>query len=254
VRLDSLSNTKKIARFLGTQEVIVERLLEEGRLGGVLVANLRRKGVLITPQLRHALERLLHRLTSTATGDVPGEYAAEAWAASPKTVTIMFTDIVNSTAIWERLGDRAAREVVREHNGIIRFRVRESGGNEVKSMGDGFMLTFESPLQAVECAVEAQRDLAQYSLDHPETPLNVRMGIAVGEPIREEEDYFGKPVIIAARISSVARGAQILTCQLVQELAVRSGGYQFNPLGRQVLKGISEPQSLYEVLWRRARA
>ena len=162
----------------------------------------------------------------------------------------MFTDIVSSTAITERLGDRRARDVFRTHNEIIRRYTKESGGIEVKNMGDGFMLTFSSARRGIACAVEAQRDLRRYSRENPDAALSVRMGLSVGEPIREEEDLFGKSVVLAARISAQAEGRQILICNIVHALVANIGEFSFKKLGDFELKGISDAQTLYEVLWR----
>jgi class 3 adenylate cyclase len=249
LKLEGLSSIKKIARFLGTQDIIVNQLLEDGRLGGVMIANLRRRGVQITPGVKNTVETVVRGLDQYVYDD-DSELSRAHILAREATATIIFTDIVASTALTERLGDRQARSVFRDHSRIIRSRTREHGGVEVKSMGDGFMLTFRSARRAVSCAVAAQRDLQEYNLNHPETPVSVRMGMSVGEPIREEEDLFGKAVVLAARISAEASGGQILACQIVHALVVHSGEFAFRSLGSFELKGISGAQLLYEVAWR----
>lgn len=248
MKLENLSSARKIARFLETQEMIVNQLLEEGKLGGVMVANLRLRGVPITPRLKYSVETVVRTLTAPATYRIGGPEAKT--LLSEAAMTIMFTDMVNYSAMTERLGDRGARAVIKDHNKIIRRQTKANDGVEVKSMGDGFMLTFASARQAVACAVASQIDFAAYNKDHSETPLRIRMGMSLGEPIREEEDLFGKSVIVAARISAVANGAQILTCHLVREIVTRSDEFRFRSMGRFDLKGISAPQLLYEVTWR----
>ncbi len=95
--------------------------------------------------------------------------------------TILFTDIEGSTALTERLGDAAAREVLREHERITREALNEHGGSEVKTMGDGFMASFGSATKALECAVAMQ-------LAFGDGDVRVRIGLNAGEPIAEDDD------------------------------------------------------------------
>ncbi|HEU4759168.1 MAG TPA: protein kinase, partial [Dehalococcoidia bacterium] len=130
-------------------------------------------------------------------------------AAPDGTVTIMFSDIEGSTALAERLGDKRFMEVLREHNSIVRKQAQAHGGFEVKSEGDGFMLAFQSARRALECALDIQRALATRN-NATEEPLRVRMGLHTGEAIKEGEDFFGRNVIMAARVASQACGGEIL--------------------------------------------
>ncbi len=135
-------------------------------------------------------------------------------AAPDGTVTIMFSDIEGSTALAERLGDKRFMEVLREHNSIVRRHVKVHGGFEVKSEGDGFMLAFQSARRALECAMDIQRALATRN-NGAEEPLLVRMGLHTGEAIEEGEDFFGKNVILAARIAGQATGGEVLVSSLL---------------------------------------
>ena len=119
-------------------------------------------------------------------------------------------------------------------------------------MGDGFMLTFQSSRRGVACAAAIQKDLEEFNKEKREAKLAVRMGLSVGEPIHEEEDLFGKSVILAARISAKAQGEQILICRLVHALVSASGEFVFREVGNFNLKGISDTHTLYEVLWRKS--
>jgi class 3 adenylate cyclase len=244
-----------VAKFLGTPEDNVAELLEDGRLGGILVAALRSKGVPVTPKLKNSVENVVTSLRPHVGRPASGlldEQALDAGQVltSEATATIMFTDIVDSTALTDKLGDRLSREVFKIHNDIIRRHTRHHGGAEVKSMGDGFMLTFNSARRALAAAIGAQKELQHYNRRNPNTSISVRMGLSVGEPIREEEDLFGKSVILAARISAKAKGEQILACPIVHALLAATGEYSFNDLGEHELKGVSGVQNLYEVLWR----
>ena len=170
-------------------------------------------------------------------------------AAPDGTVSIMFSDIENSTLIIERLGDLRAQEVFQIHNRALREQVAKQGGYEVKSMGDGFMVAFSSARRALLCAVEIQRWLATYSTQHPDAPLRVRIGLNTGEAIREAGDFFGKTVVLAARIGAAASGGQILVSATFKAMTESAGDIRFDG-GRDLnLKGLSGLHRVFEVLW-----
>ncbi|MGH2837383.1 MAG: protein kinase domain-containing protein, partial [Thermoleophilaceae bacterium] len=131
-------------------------------------------------------------------------------AAPDGTVTIMFSDIQDSTVLTERLGDRLWLELLGEHDRIVREQLERHDGYEVKSQGDGFMLAFASARSAIHCAIAIQRELAALREKNPEQPLHVRIGLHAGEVIRDRDDFFGKNVILAARIGARATGGQVL--------------------------------------------
>lgn len=163
------------------------------------------------------------------------------------TVTVMFSDIEGFTSITERLGDRRAMEILREHNCIIRQRVSASAGHEIKAQGDGFMIAFSGATHALECAVGIQHDFAARNRSHPEVPMQVRLGLHSGEAIRDGNDFLGGSVILAARIAQQARGGEILVSSVLKELCDLSGEYQFKD-GRDIhLKGLSETRRVYSV-------
>jgi len=164
-------------------------------------------------------------------------------------VTILFTDVEGSTALTERLGDAKAREVLRNHERIVREALRAHGGAEVKAMGDGFMASFSSATRALECAIAMQRAFAAHDDEHPETPIRVRIGLNAGEPIAEDEDLFGTAVNVAARIAAQAKGGEILAANVVKELAAGKG-FLFADRGEVALRGFEDPVRLYEVHWR----
>ncbi|GAG20953.1 unnamed protein product, partial [marine sediment metagenome] len=124
-------------------------------------------------------------------------------AAPDGTVTILFTDIEGSTEMTERLGDRRWLELLRGHNAIVREQVAAHEGFEVKSEGDGFMLAFGSARRALQCAVDTQRAFARHN-ESAEEPIRVRIGLHTGEAIKEADDFYGKNVILAARIAGEA--------------------------------------------------
>jgi len=178
--------------------------------------------------------------------------------------TVLFTDIVGHTAMMHRLGDEKGRAVLREHERVTRNMLKQFGGSEVKTMGDGFMASFTSITKGVECAIALQRafDERNTSLparpealvgragaQPPVEPLHIRVGLNAGEPIQEDGDLFGETVILAARIAAKAEGSEILVANAVRELC--SGkGFLFADRGEFVAKGFEEPVRVYEVRWR----
>ena len=147
-----------------------------------------------------------------------------AHAAPDGTVAILFSDIEDSTVLTERLGDERWLEVLREHNAIFREQVSRHDGYEVKSQGDGFMLAFPDPCEALECAIDVQRAFAERERDGGGEALRVRMGLHTGEVISEEGDYFGKNVILAARIAAQAIGGEILVSEEMRDAASSGNG------------------------------
>ncbi len=184
---------------------------------------------------------------------------------APDVITVLWTDIVGHTEMMRRLGDEKGREVLREHERITREVLKAHGGTEVKTMGDGFMASFTSVTRSVECAVALQRafdernrgagaeqlpeDIA--ATDDAATvaqPLQVRVGLNAGEPIKEEGDLFGSTVILASRIAAKAEGGEILASDVVRGLC--SGkGLLFADRGEFVAKGFEEPVRVFEVRW-----
>ncbi len=172
--------------------------------------------------------------------------------------TILFTDVEGSTALTQRLGDARAREVLREHERIVREALKAHGGSEVKTMGDGFMASFTSATGALESAIAMQRAFAERNeaiAARPSTgsgraeEIRVRIGLNAGEPIAEDDDLFGTAVIVAARIAAKAKGGEVLASDVVRQL-VAGKQFPFADRGETALRGFEEPVRLYEVRWR----
>jgi class 3 adenylate cyclase len=173
-------------------------------------------------------------------------------AAPDGTVTLMFSDMEGFTEMTERLGDLSAREVIRAHNQIVREQLAAHGGYEVELQGDGFLLAFGSARRALQCAIGIQRTLAAYNAEGPAQPIRVRIGLHTGEALRDQDKFFGKTVILAARIAAQATGGEILVSSLLKALTESTGDVRFGAHREADLKGISEPQRLYEVEWQTA--
>ncbi len=164
------------------------------------------------------------------------------------TVTLLFTDQVGSTETLQRLGDEEGERLRRAHFGLLREAAALHGGEEVKNLGDGLMVAFVSAVDALACAITIQQAVhragASDGLD-----LAVRIGLNVGEPIRDEGDYFGTPVVIAKRLCDAGAPGQILASELVRALAGTRGGFVYRTLGAVALKGVAEPVAACEVIW-----
>ncbi len=170
-------------------------------------------------------------------------------AGPGSTITILFTDIQDSTGMTERLGDRRVQEILHTHNAIVRQQVAAHKGFEVKSMGDGFMIAFPSPGNAVRCAVAVQCALAAYNQQAGSASIRVAMGLHSGEAIREAGDFYGKTVILAARIGAQAEGGEILVSSVLKESIEGAADVRFDS-GRDVqLKGLAGSYRLHRVLW-----
>jgi class 3 adenylate cyclase len=172
-----------------------------------------------------------------------------AHAAPDGTVTILFSDIEDSTVLTERLGDERWLELLRAHNTIFRRSLGAHDGYEVKNQGDGFMLVFPSPAAALRCAIEVQRALADHAEQSPEEGIRVRMGLHTGKAIAEEGDFFGRNVVLAARIAAQARGAEILVSEALREEADGEDGLSFDD-GRELeLKGMAGTHVVHRAGW-----
>src|SRR5207248_178484 len=110
------------------------------------------------------------------------------------TVTMMFSDIEDSTVLTERLGDQAWQELLRKHNALIREQLQAHEGYEVKTMGDGFMVAFQSAKKGLDCAIAIQHVFAGHNAENDEH-VKVRIGLHAGEMIKDGDDFYGKNVI-----------------------------------------------------------
>ena len=172
-----------------------------------------------------------------------------AHAAPDGTVTILFSDIEDSTVLTERLGDERWLGLLRAHNAIFRRSLGAHDGYEVKNQGDGFMLVFPSPAAALRCAIEVQLALAEQAEQSPEEAIRVRMGLHTGKAIAEEGDFFGRNVVLAARIAAQARGAEILVSEALREQAADEDGLVFGA-GRELeLKGMAGTHVVHRAEW-----
>jgi class 3 adenylate cyclase len=161
------------------------------------------------------------------------------------TRTVLFTDIVGSTDMTQRLGDDVSFALLSSHDGIVRGAVWANSGREVKHTGDGIMASFLSAAGAVRCAMSVMQDVAAHSSNaHP--PLRLRVGIAAGEPIEHANDLFGTTVQLASRLCSHAEPQQILVSNAVAELCAGKM-LPMRQVGPFTLKGFDHPVHAHAV-------
>jgi class 3 adenylate cyclase len=162
-------------------------------------------------------------------------------------VTLAFSDMEGFTEMTERLGDREALKIVQAHHAIVRAELAAHGGTEVELQGDGFLLAFADATRAVACAVALQRAFAHYSAQHRAQPIRVRIGLHTGQAIREAEGFFGKTVILTARIAAQARAGEILVSAATRAALV---DVPFEGSREAELKGLAGRYTLHAVAWR----
>ena len=155
-------------------------------------------------------------------------------------MTLLFTDLVDSTSLASKLGDAHWGELLERHNRLVRRELKRFAGREVKTMGDGFLATFDGPARAIRCA-EAIRSGAK------ELGLAVRLGLHTGECDVVGKDVAGLGVHIASRVSSLANGQNVLVTSTVKDL-VAGSGIDFRDLGLHDLRGIPGSWHLYQTV------
>ncbi|MCA1841957.1 MAG: AAA family ATPase [Actinobacteria bacterium] len=166
------------------------------------------------------------------------------------TAIVLFTDLVGSTELRAGLGEDAAENVRRSHDRLVGDAITASGGQLVKNLGDGVMATFSGASDAVTAAVCVQQALDRHNRSATtQAPLHVRIGISAGDVTIEEGDYFGTPVVEAARLCAVAKGGQILVSEVVRWLAGSAGGHRFTSVGALDLRGLPAALPSCEVGW-----
>jgi class 3 adenylate cyclase len=169
-------------------------------------------------------------------------FARSVWGEpEPETVlaTILFTDIVGSTARAAELGDRAWADLVQRHHAVVRAQLDRFRGREVDTAGDGFFAAFDGPIRAIRCATAIGSSVSDLGLE-------VRAGLHTGECETVGEKLGGIAVNIGARVASQAQGGEVLVSSTVKDL-VAGSGIAFDDRGTHELKGIPGEWRLYAV-------
>jgi class 3 adenylate cyclase len=164
---------------------------------------------------------------------------------SDGTVTIVFTDIVDSTVLLARLGDEAWVSLLRLHNAVIEETTAAHGGAVVEVQGDGSMLAFPSARRAVACAQAIQREIGRAFADRA-IPIRVRIGVHTGDALRDADHFFGTTVHYAARVAAQALGGEVLVSSIVHDL-VAGPGIDFHQSRDVELKGLDGSHRLFAV-------
>jgi class 3 adenylate cyclase len=198
----------------------------------------------LPPPTRALAPASIDRIAATVDAERPSLRAA---AAPDGTVTILFSDIGGSTELNERLGDARWLDLLRAHHRVVRDQIRTHGGFEVKVQGDGFMVAFPGARRAVQCARAIQHAIASEFEAHPDGPIRVRIGLHTGEMLKEEDDFYGKNVVLAARIAEQAHAGEIRASAVVKELAVSGGDIAFDDEREVALKGLTGTYRIFRV-------
>lgn len=183
----------------------------------------------------------------------------QAWAADERaeivtmadadgTVTLLFSDIEDSTAINDRVGDRTWVRLLGAHDRIVRARVEEYRGQVVKTAGDGFMVAFRDAEAACRAACKIQRDLRR-SVDPVlrRHPVQVRIGVHTGQVVSRDGDYFGRNVAMAARVADLAHGGEVFASDAVREALDPDAAVELVEVGSFALKGFSGEHAVWLV-------
>jgi pilus assembly protein CpaF len=163
------------------------------------------------------------------------------------TVTIMFTDVEGSTRLLSTRGFTESHEIMKAYEAIIDGKVEEHAGRRIKGLGDGYMISFGSVRHGVECALDIQRAIAEYSKQNPERKIRIRIGLNTGEVVEEAGDIFGAAVNVAARVAGKAKGGEILVSEVVRSLVGPMAEMKFVFRGRYKLKGFPDRWRLHQV-------
>lgn len=217
--------SRAVRRVVGTAVESAARL-REGGVSGLLMSS-------------------IEDLTTWALED---RRAISRLAADDGTVSVLFSDIVDSTSLNERLGDEEWIGLLDAHDRLVRRCVTEHRGHIVKSQGDGFMIAFGDPAEAVRAGIQIQDALGEAD-DQAlrRTPIRVRVGIHTGPVVERDGDIFGRNVALAARVASQAGGGQILVSDDVRQVLRDAEDIVLVDFREAELKGLPGRHRLWQV-------
>jgi class 3 adenylate cyclase len=173
----------------------------------------------------------------------------QGFANKVRYVGVLYTDIVRSTEMTDRLGQEESLRLLEWHNDTLKTRIKRFNGRVTKFTGDGFEALFHSVQEALGCAASCQRALARRNRSEPGSwQLNVRMGINGGEALVSSGRVYGMPLILAARVMAQADAGQVFAPSHIIGI-VRGSMFQFVPRGPHQLKGLDGAVELVEFLW-----
>ena len=169
-------------------------------------------------------------------------------AEKARPVTVLFTDIVGSTAMTKALENEGPQKIVRAHNRVVREALTGWNGKEIKHTGNGIMASFACITDSVEASIQMQRETHIYNEQTPDLPLHLKIGLNVGEPIAEDNDLFGTVVQMAAQIVDKAQADEIYVSDIIRGICVGKP-YKLINRGGFSMEGFDDDSTLYEVVW-----
>jgi class 3 adenylate cyclase len=207
-------------------------------VGGALDTASKVRDVGVTSAMRSSLEGLLR-------WSIEGQSNLDALAGPDGTVTIVFSDIQDSTVHNDQLGDTLWMRVLESHDRLVQSTIAGYGGRIVKSQGDGFMMAFADPTDAVRGGLAVQSAIETGDRRLRRTPIQVRVGIHVGKAKERAGDLFGRDVALAARVADHASGGEVLVSEEVREAVVDATDITFTDPRDVELKGLTGEYRLW---------
>lgn len=190
-----------------------------------------------------------------AADDPRGTVVSTAGGAAPRalhperTTTLVFSDIVGSTALNEQLGDHRWMAALTEHRTVVRGLLRTHGGTEIEAQGDGFVLVFDSARRGILFGRDLQREVSALADRSADAAIRIRVGVHCGDTMAEAGDVFGQHVVVAARIGAAAERDEALVSSLAIAVAGPIDGVAYDDERHLVLKGVSEPCGVRPLRW-----
>lgn len=170
-------------------------------------------------------------------------------SGAPSLASVLFTDVVGSTELRQRLGEEAADRLQQAHDRLMTDVVVAAAGRVIKGTGDGVLAVFDAAADAVAAGVAIQQAVESHGRVEPRLAFEVRVGVSAGDVVARDGDVFGTVVVEASRLCEAAQGGQVLVADLVRVLARGRGGFVFEPVGELALKGLEGPVAACQVAW-----
>ncbi len=163
-------------------------------------------------------------------------------------LTLLFCDIEDAAEISEELGAERMSELLRDHRAIVEQVVLHHAGTVVKAHGDGFMVAFDSAHAALRCALDLQGSLSDRTVPGGERPLRLRAGLHTGFVITNEEELYGRNVVLGARIAGCAHGGEIMASATLKEYTETDPSFRFEERGEHRFKGVLGEHRVFAVV------